>query len=102
MKDGMTNTLHMLCDSGTAESVISEKYTKELKMTKDKKQNWSTVSGTFQTKGKTKAEFKLPELNSFAQIDYKFHVAPLLGAYDMIIGHDIMKETGLIIDFANE
>eukprot|EP00957_Ditylum_brightwellii_P201492 15325922-Ditylum_brightwellii.AAC.1 len=82
-KGGTAIAPHKLCDSGAAE---------ELKVIKDKKQNWSTVSGTFQTKEKTKAKFKLPKLNRLTKIDYKFHMTPSLGVYDMIIGHDIMKE----------
>ena len=45
-----------------------------------------TVAGKFYTAGKIKQAFKMPELNPSATIDYKFHVAPTLGMYDMIIG----------------
>ena len=67
-----TTTLHTLCDLGAAESLVSKKFTKEFKVTKEKKQNWSTILGTFQTERKTKAKFKLPKLNSLAEIDYNF------------------------------
>ena len=38
-------------------------------------------------KNKAKFKFKLPKLNSSAEIYYKFHVTPLIGVYGMIIGH---------------
>jgi hypothetical protein len=81
---------------------MSEKLMKGFAVTKDKKQNWLTMLGTFQTEGNIKTKFKLPKLNSLTEIDYKFHVTHSLGVYDMIIGCDIMQEIGLIIDFANE
>ena len=46
--------------------------------------------------------FKLPELNPTAKTDYKFHVAPTLGMYDMIIGRDLLKKLGIILDHATE
>jgi hypothetical protein len=45
------------------------------------------------------AKFKLPELNPTTEIEHKFHVMSTLGRYDMIIGRDVMKTLGMIIDF---
>eukprot|EP00957_Ditylum_brightwellii_P152096 11580442-Ditylum_brightwellii.AAC.1 len=61
-----------------------------------------TVAGKFYTAGKVKTAFKLPELNPMAKIDYKFQGAPTLGMYDMIIGRDLLKSLGLILDHATE
>eukprot|EP00957_Ditylum_brightwellii_P033317 2524671-Ditylum_brightwellii.AAC.1 len=33
-----------------------------------------------------------------AKIDYKLHVAPTLGMCDMIIGRDLLKSLGIILD----
>eukprot|EP00957_Ditylum_brightwellii_P007301 554668-Ditylum_brightwellii.AAC.1 len=44
----------------------------------------------------------MPELNPSATIDYKFHVAPTLGMYNMIIGRDLLKSLGLILNHATE
>eukprot|EP00957_Ditylum_brightwellii_P098356 7494313-Ditylum_brightwellii.AAC.1 len=52
MKDGTGITLHTLCGASAVESLMSKKYTKERNVEKDEKQKWSTVSGTFQTKGR--------------------------------------------------
>ena len=63
---------------------------------------WLTISGSFKTHGIVKNKNKLTKLSSFAIINYKFHVAPTLGIYDMIIGQHFMKEIGLTIDFASK
>ena len=70
--------------------------------TSHSKASFITVAGKFNTAGKVKVAFKLPELNPTAKIDYKFHVAPTLGMYDMIIGRDLLKKLGIILDHATE
>ena len=60
------------------------------------------MAGKFQTSGKTSAKFKLAELNLITEIEHEFHVTSTLGRYDMIIGRDVMKTLGLIIDFKNK
>eukprot|EP00957_Ditylum_brightwellii_P017810 1340559-Ditylum_brightwellii.AAC.1 len=35
-------------------------------------------------------------------MEHKFHVTSILGRYDMIIGRDVMKILGMIIDFENK
>ena len=59
-EEGTTNTLCTLCDSGAAESLISKKFTKELKVMKEKKENWSTALGTFKLKEKLKLNLNYP------------------------------------------
>eukprot|EP00957_Ditylum_brightwellii_P141130 10751701-Ditylum_brightwellii.AAC.1 len=44
----------------------------------------------------------MPELNPTAKIDYKFHVAPTLGMYGMILGQDLLKSLRIILDHATE
>eukprot|EP00957_Ditylum_brightwellii_P060461 4591136-Ditylum_brightwellii.AAC.1 len=48
------------------------------------------------------AKFELAELNPTAEIEHKYHVKSTLGRYNMIIGRDLLKTVGLIIDFNNE
>ena len=95
-------TIRALADSGTAKSLVAKKFIGELPIEKTKKTSWTTVAGKFQMNGKTSAKFKLPELNPTAEIEHKFHVTSTLGRYDMIIGRDVMKTLGLIIDFENK
>jgi hypothetical protein len=37
-----------------------------------------------------------------AKIDYKLHVANTLGVYDMVLGRDILKSLGIILNHATE
>ena len=60
------------------------------------------MTGKFQTNRKTSAKFKLAELNPTAEIEHQFHVMSTLGRYDMIIGRDLLKILGLVIDFENK
>ena len=72
-----------------------------LPIEKTKKTTWSTVARQFQTKRKTSAKFKLAKLNPTAEVEHTFHLMSTLGRYDMIIGRDLLKTMGLIIDLKN-
>ena len=41
----------------------------------------------------------LPELNPTSKVTYDLHVASNLGAYDIILGRDILQELGIVLDF---
>jgi hypothetical protein len=101
-KNNQSVTIRALADSGTAKSLVANKFIRNLPKEKTKKTSWSTVAGKFQTNGKASAKFKLAELNPTAEIEHKFHVMSTLGRYDMIIGRDLLKTMGLIIDFENK
>ena len=85
-----------------AKSLVAKKFVRDLPIENTKKTSWTTVAGKFQTNGKTSAKFKLTELNPTAEIEHKFHVTSTLSRYDMIIGRDVMKTLGMIIDFENK
>ena len=61
-----------------------------------------TIAGKFSTEGMVEKHFQLTELNPTATITGKLHVAKSLGAYDMIIGRDLLNKIGLTLDFATE
>ena len=96
-----TITLKALLDSGAGASLMAEKHCDQLK-TANKKASFKTVAGKFHTAGEVKAVFQLTELNPTAKIEYKLHVANTLGVYDMILGRDILKNLGIILNHANE
>ena len=96
-----TVMLRALLDSGAGASLIAEKHCKQLK-TANKKASFKTVAGKFHTAGEVKTVFQLTELNPTAKIEYKLHVANTLGVYDMILGRDILKNLGIILNHANE
>ena len=73
-------------DSGSTESLLNEKVTKNLRIRKNSHKTWSTTAaGTFNTRGKTKAQFKMPELREQTIIEWDVHVTPNNMRYDMII-----------------
>eukprot|EP00957_Ditylum_brightwellii_P143004 10896226-Ditylum_brightwellii.AAC.1 len=37
-----------------------------------------------------------------AKVGYKFHVAPTLGMYDMILGRNLLKSLGIMLDHTTE
>jgi hypothetical protein len=54
-----------------------------------------------QTTVKCKAQFTVPELHDNQLIEWDLHVTKTLGAYDMIIGRDILTDIGIDIQFSN-
>ena len=60
------------------------------------------MSGEFKTYGKANVELKLPELNPTAKISVNLHVCTQDSNYDIIIGRDILKKLGMILDFQND
>ena len=97
-------TLIALLDSGGSASLITEKFTKKLKLrsTKNGTTNWTTPAGNLQTKATVRSKFMLPELHDNRLIEWDFHVTKNMGAYDMIIGRDMLKDLGIDIQFSNE
>ena len=91
-----------LLDSGSTESLLNEKVAKNLRIRKNSHKTWSTAAGTFDTRGKTKAQFKMPELREQTIIEWDVHVTPNNMSYDMIIGRDLLSTLGIIIDFDNQ
>eukprot|EP00957_Ditylum_brightwellii_P161953 12330781-Ditylum_brightwellii.AAC.1 len=60
------------------------------------------VAGKSHTTGVLKTAFQLTELNPTAKVEYKLHVANTLGVYDMILGRDVFKSLGIILNHAME
>jgi hypothetical protein len=48
---------------------------------------------------KCKSQFCIPELEDKILLEYNLNVANTLVGYDMIIGHDILEDLGIVIDF---
>eukprot|EP00957_Ditylum_brightwellii_P104037 7925971-Ditylum_brightwellii.AAC.1 len=101
-KKDKTVMIQALVNLGATKGSVAKKFIEDLTTEKTNKTSWSTVAGKIQTNGKISAKLKLAELNPTADIEYKFHVMPALGKYDMGIGRDLLKVLGLIIDFENK
>jgi hypothetical protein len=94
--------LTALLDSGGSGSMICAKHTSDLKKTSEgEATTWSTPAGDLSTKESCTAQILLPELQSSRGIEWKFHVAPSLGNYDMIIGRDMLTDLGIDIRFSD-
>ena len=58
------------------------------------------MAGTVSTAGTANVEFSLPEFHEDTLIEWKVHLAPKLGDYDMVIGRDVLSEVGIGIHFS--
>ena len=96
-------TLKALCDSGGSGTLVLEKHAKKLRCKNvPSKTVWTTPGGEMKTTTKCQAQFMIPELHENRVLDYDVHVAKDLGAYDMIIGRDVMTDLGIDIRFSTE
>ena len=95
-------TLRALLDSGAGASLIAARHTKHYDVNKTENSAWCTVAGNFNTAGKINAIFALPELNPTSKVKFNLHVASTLGTYDVILGRNLLKELGIILDFKEE
>ena len=97
-------TIKVLLDSGASESLVTQKYTKKLRVRESntKPTVWTTPAGEMSTRSKVKAQFTLPELQEKKLIKWNLHVVPDMGAYDMIIGRDLMVFLGIDIRFSDQ
>jgi len=53
------------------------------------------------TTARVRCQFSLPEFHRDRVLEWKLHVTQDLGAYDMILGRDVLSGLGIRIDFAN-
>ena len=96
-------TLKALLDSGGSGSLIASKHATKLKMRKTSSETvWTTPGGALQTTKQCKGNFTIPELHDNRLIEWNLHVTKDLGAYDMIIGRDLLRDLGIDIKFSNE
>jgi len=91
----------VLLDSGASSSIVSYKIARKLRLYKRADCTWNTAAGTLTTSEKTTLKFMwLPELSEVELVEWHVHVVHNTSLdYDIIIGHDMPKELGIIIDF---
>ena len=66
--------LRVLLDSGCSGTMINKKFLKKHKIKTSSAQSWATKSGIFQTAGKAKVVFTLPEFHEYKEIEWDVHV----------------------------
>ena len=96
-------TIKALLDSGASESLVKADYAKKLRVKRSPTTStvWTTPAGELKTNSKVKAQFTIPELHDNKLLEWDLHVAADMGAYDMIIGRDILSFLGIDIKFSN-
>jgi hypothetical protein len=93
-------TIQALLDSGASASLILKKFVRKLKLKMSKlSTTWTTTAGDLTTNSKCKAQFCIPELEDKVLLEYNLNITDTLVGYDMIIGHDILEDLGVVIDF---
>ena len=56
------------------------------------------MAGTFNTTHMCKTKLKIPELNQSAETCKQLHITQMNRRYDAMLGQDILRELGLVID----
>jgi Retroviral aspartyl protease len=86
-------TLKCLLDTGASGSLISKEHAKKLchKKLQGAQTVWMTPGSDLKTNYKCQCTFVMPEFFRDKVIEWDLHVSPNLGAYDMIIGRDILS-----------
>ena len=93
--------IRVLFGSGSSGSIIVADFVKKLHIQNDTKTEWLTKGGTFHASGKCKMIFILNEFYKSKVIEWILHVDKTFGphGYDMIIGHDLMSQLRIILNF---
>ena len=95
--------LQVLLDSGCSGTMINKQFMTKHKVKTSSKQSWTTKSGTFQTAGKAKVVFTLPEFHEHREIEWTVHVDQSDhedSTYDMIMGRDCLDTLGMDLMFS--
>jgi hypothetical protein len=98
--------LRALADTGASSIIILEAYASApfIKTDDSNTTTWSTMGGKFTTTKTGFVTFSPPEINLKKQISWEFHVddrSVSSSTYDMIIGRDLLGESGIIMNFNN-
>ena len=94
-------TVKALIDSGGSACLWKKSSAKKLKLHKQKASTvFTTMSGNCTVTERVTTQLTLPELHDDRLVEWDFFLVDDLGAYDMIIGRDLMEELGLVVNFS--
>jgi len=96
-------TITILLDSGSSETIVSDKLVKNLPSKKTKAAcQWNTAAGSITTNRKVELQFSLPEFYATTVIKHSAHVFNSKIEYDMILGRDLMQILGIDLSFRDQ
>ena len=93
-----------LLDSGSSDTIMEERFAKKLRTKDSPNTKWETAAGSFSTTKRCQINMQLSQLSDSMTIRTNVHLTkqPLSPRYQMIIGRDVMKEMGIMLDFQNQ
>ena len=96
--------IRILLDSGSSGSIILEKFVRKLRMKNDATTSWIMKGGNFQTSKKCKTTSILKEFFENKSIEWNLHEdsTPSLHQYDMILGHNVLSELRIMLNFKDQ
>ena len=95
-KNSKVCNIKILLDSGASVPIVRKTIIHEYhKILKDKKNKWSTMTGTFHTE----IILKLLGLNHTTKIHAKYHSTDKLLIYNLILGRGIPHKLGIIFNY---
>ena len=99
---GKSKKMYILLDTGSSNTILSDKYLGQVTSIKKSKSEYATAGGLYTTSKQGTLKFKLPEFSNARDITWSMDMdngkLEELG-YDMIIGRDLLLSLGMIIDF---
>lgn len=96
--------IRILFDSGSSGCIILEKYIRKLHTQNNHTTAWNMKGGDFLTSKRCKTTFILHEFYQNKAIEWNLHVDLMPGPhhYNMILGHDVMSELGITLNFKDQ
>ena len=98
----LMKTVKILCDTGATATIVRHNLVKNLRRKRDPVTSWNTPAGTFETHEKLDLDFTMPEFHKNKVITWQAHVTRRPMNYDIIIGEDLLKELGFVINYREE
>ncbi len=101
-KGNKSRPVRILFDSGATGSFIKKHLAKKLRVKTTPSTVWNTGNGELKTSARVKTHLVLSELYHDRTIEHTFNVINTALSYDVIVGTDLMKELGIVLDFKEQ
>ncbi len=94
-------TIKVLLDSGASATLVCGSLIKKIWNTRTSTMRWRKCGGNFHTEYRSKVQLSLPKFSDQKLIKWLVYVDDSTTDfnYDMIIGQNLLKELGMLLDF---